>query len=130
MTENQIALIIQTAALVAAVIASTIALVIASKDRRVARLQRELDMALRLLENRNHGGSTDAAARKRLGAEALTLVGTLGERRLPLQWKRQVGVDDAKLRSLIDSDGTEEWVKDKMEAQLAVNAIRKELDAI
>ncbi len=55
---------------------------IAAEDRRVAleqaKLMFDLEQLLRLLENGNRGGSTDALERARLGAEALSLIGLLG----------------------------------------------------
>jgi len=82
---------IQLAAVVAAVGASITALLIATRDRQVqrdparkdreqARLALEIEHAIRLSHNLNHGGSTDPSETNRLGAEAMALAGVLGER--------------------------------------------------
>ncbi|MDQ1576648.1 MAG: hypothetical protein QOH55_1798 [Microbacteriaceae bacterium] len=130
--------LIQIAVVVAAVGAAIVALVIAARDRRAAMvaaskerryqaLRGELDLALRLLQNSNRGGSTDPIERAQLGAEAITLVGFLGEKRVPRLWKRRIDIDDAKLRALLADPDQEEFKKWTYESQLAVNAIVREL---
>jgi len=140
MTEESIALWIQVASIVAAVFASVVALRIASRDRREARmiaaddrrasleqamLLFDLEALVRLLENRNRGGSTDREETSRMGAEALTLIGLIGEERLPRQFARQVEVDDQGLQSLIDDPEMPGWKKDAIETQLAVNGLTR-----
>jgi hypothetical protein len=142
MTHEDVALWIQVAAVLAAVGAAIIALVVSAKDRANARiiaqedrqvsLQQskllvDLENLTRLLENRNRGGSLDKQERDRLGAEALTLVGLIGRERLPQQWGRTVELDDAGLRGLMSDADTPEFMKDAIEAQLAVNAITAEI---
>lgn len=128
---------IQIAAVLAAVGASGVALFISWKDRKQAlkvalhqaqlsRLAVELEYAVRLAANRSRGGSTDPLEVKRLGAEALALTGVVGERWAPHQFNRAVsGKDRATLEAhLQDPDSeTPQWVKDKIEAGLAVHRI-------
>lgn len=132
----QLTLWIQAAAVVVAVAASLVALFvswrdrvnarrIAADDRRAsleqAKLMFDLEALLRLLKNRNRGGSTDDLERKRMGAETLTLVGMLGPELLPRQWAAQVDADDDKLRSLFDQADFPDYKKNAAETQLAVN---------
>lgn len=139
---------IQVVAVLVAIGASIIALVlswrdrvsarkIAAEDRRVAleqaKLMFDLEQLLRLLENGNRGGSTDALERSRLGAEALSLIGLLGPELLPRQWARRIEHEDKELREkLTDESESPEFIKDTIETQLAVNTtvdrIRKIID--
>ncbi|AZZ55915.1 hypothetical protein [Rathayibacter iranicus] len=134
---------IQVTAVLAAVVASIIALVVSALDRRnarsiadadraaaarQARLQVELTAATRLLENQVRGGSTDPHERKRMGAEALTLIGLLGKERLPELWADHVKRDDEGLRKLKEDPGTEMWQTYAIEVQLAMNAILRDMD--
>jgi hypothetical protein len=127
MTETELALWIQVAAVLAAVGASIVALKIASRASREALLQSklmfELEALVRLLENNSRGGSTDALERAKLGAEGLALVGTLGPELLPTQWARKVNMDDAGLREHIADPTWPDWKKDQFETQLAVNDV-------
>lgn len=133
---------IQLAATLVAVGASIVALVIASLDRRTqlriaretreqSRLALELEYAVRLSANKNMGGSAEDAERKRLGAEALALAGVVGPRWAPRQYSRAMNYrTPEELRErLADSDETRtpRWVKDKIEAGLAVQAIVAEM---
>lgn len=128
---------IQVVAVLAALAASVVALVIATMDRKVqlqialrdreqARLAIELEYAVRLSANRNMGGSTDPAEVKRLGAEAMALVGVVGERWVPRQW-RYVMEDRTveQLEADIDDESIEmpEWVQWRNEATVAVQSI-------
>jgi hypothetical protein len=130
--------LIQLAAALAAVAASIVALVIATLDRRTqlriareardhSRLALELEYAVRLSANVNMGGSTDDAERKRLGAEALALAGVVGPRWVPRQYGRAMNYRSPEqlAERLADQDAvrTPRWVKDKIEAGLAVQAI-------
>lgn len=129
--------VIQLLAVFAAVGASIIALVIATKDRRTqlaiaeadreqSRLAIELEYAIRLSANRNMGGSTDDGERKRLGSEALALAGVVGERWVPRQYDRAMDFKSPEqLRAMLGDpdETTPRWVKDKIEAGLAVQAI-------
>lgn len=134
--------LIATAALVAAVLASIVALFtswrdranarnIAAEDRRSAleqaKLMFDLEALLRLLENRNRGGSTDKEERSRLGSEALSLVGLLGPEQVPTQWARQVERDDDGLRAKATEPKFPEFKKDAIEVQLAVNAATRRI---
>lgn len=142
MTEQALSNWIQAAAVVAAVFAAIVALRIAGKDRRESRaiaaddrkasLQQakllfDLELLLRLLENRNRGGSTDRQEVSRMGAEALTLVGMVGRERLPRQFDRHVEVDDDGLRAMLEDDETPQVVKDAVETQLAVNGLLRQI---
>lgn len=144
MTQDELSNWIQVVAVLAAVGASIVALVVSAKDRRNAReiadadraaslhharLLFELEMATRLLENKNRGGSTDPIERAQLGAEALTMIGVLGYDRVPRQWSRRVDRDDDGLSDLLIDPETPEWKKDAIETQLAVNSILRAIDA-
>jgi hypothetical protein len=135
---------IQVAAVVVAVAASIVALVISFLDRRnaktiaaddrtdalaSAKLMFELEQLLRLLENNNRGGTTDPLERSRMGAEALTLIGLLGQDRVPRQWTRRVGRDDDGLGELLVDDDMPDFKKDAIETQLALNAVVNEIKA-
>ena len=135
---------IQTAAVVVAVGASIVALIIswrdrlnarriAAQDRRAAleqaKLMFDLEALLRLLDNQNRGGSTDDLERKRLGAEALAIVGLIGPERLPRLWERRIGHDNDGLRAKLNDDEktTPEFRKWAIEVQLALNAVVEEI---
>lgn len=106
---------------------------VAHEDRREslrhARLMHELDTLSKLLTNLNRGGSSDRAESQRMGAEALTLIGMLGQERLPNLWAERAG-DEDKLRAAYEDPDMPEHKKDALEAQIAVNAILREIDAI
>lgn len=106
---------------------------VARDDRREslrhARLLHELDTLARLLQNLNLGGSADRDESKRMGAEALTLIGQLSKERLPNLWSERAG-DEDKLRAAYEDPEMPQYKKDALEAQLAVNAILREIDEI
>lgn len=129
---------IQILIAIVAVGASVVALIIANKDRktqmRIARLNRdhsrlllELEYAIRLSANRNHGGSTDPQERKKLGAESLAFAAVIGEKWVPRQWERATdGRTLEEMRALLAGGPTKEqpeWVLDKIESALAIRAI-------
>lgn len=132
---------IQPAAVLAAVTAAVIALIVSALDRRNARkiaeadraseLRRahllfELEALTRLSENLNRGGSSDNAESKRMGAEALTLVGVLSPERIPELWKRKVGSED-QLRAAYADPEMPLYKKEALEAQLAISAVLLEI---
>lgn len=130
--------VIQTVAVIVALGAAIVALVLSAKDRATAReiaanereqakLLFEMEQLLRLLENRNRGGSSDKQEASRLGSEALTLVGMLGPDLLPVQWARQVEKDDEGLRAVAAEPDFPEYKKDAIEVQLAVNTTMRRL---
>ncbi len=106
---------------------------IATDDRRAAlaqaKLMFDLEALLRLLENQNRGGSTDDLEQKRLGAEAMALVGLIGQERLPRLWQRRIGEDDDGLRAKLTDDEktTPEFLKWAIEVQLALNEVVEEI---
>ncbi len=132
---------IQLGAVLTAVAASIVALVIATIDRRTllriaeqdrahSRLALELEYAIRLSANRNMGGSTDPAETKRLGAEAMALVGVVGERWVPRQYEHVMdGRTIDELGQAIDekTDDMPEWVQWRNEATIAVQSIITEM---
>jgi hypothetical protein len=135
---------IQTVAVLVALLAAGVALFVSWRERVTARkiaaadrsaslqqakLMFDLDALLRLLENANRGGSTDDLERKRLGAEAMALVGLIGPERLPRLWQRRIGHSDDELRSKLDDDEktTPEFLKWAIETQLAVNEVVDEI---
>jgi len=107
------------------------ALAIATEDRRTAleqaKLMFDLESLLRLLENLNRGGSTDQAEARRMGSEAMTLIGLLGRDLLPTQWARVVERDDDGLREYLDDEEFPQYKKDAIETQLAVNVTTKRI---
>lgn len=128
---------VQTAAVLVSLFAALSALWIASRDRRsaarLASLQRQLDAAVRLAANLAQGGTSDAATagqleRARMGAEALVLAGILGPERVPGYWAMKE-MDEGTLRATLADPETDEFLRGAIEAQLAVNAILREIDA-
>lgn len=134
---------IQSIVALAAITAAVVALVIGALDRRNARaiaaedrkatlahakLMFDLDVLSRLLENLNRGGSSDPGESKRMGAEALTLIGLLGPDLLPTQWHQRVG-DEVKLQELLAGDDFPEWKKNAIEVQIAVNTVLAKIRA-
>ncbi|MEV8266830.1 hypothetical protein [Microbacterium sp. NPDC076911] len=134
---------IQLSAVLAAVAAAIVALVISALDRRNARdiadadrasalrhahLMFELQTLTRLSENFNRGGSADSQESKRMGAEALTLIGALSPERLPNLWAERVG-DDAKLRAHFDDPDFPEYKKWALEAQLGLSEVLRDIRA-
>nr|WP_201470992.1 hypothetical protein [Microbacterium hydrocarbonoxydans] len=111
----------------------TAAAELAAQDRREALHQAhlifELEALTRLLENLNRGGSTDRAEAGRMGAEALTLVGVLGQERVPHLWEEKAA-DDEKLQAHFVDPDMPQYKKDAIEVQLAVNALRREIRAV
>jgi hypothetical protein len=90
----------------------------------------ELEYAVRLGTNRNYGGSTDPAEVNRLGAEGLALATVVGQQWVPRQWERASdGMNENEMRAMLEHPEAEtpQWVKDKIEAGLAIRAIIAEL---
>lgn len=129
---------IQVVIAAVAVGASIVALVIANKDRKTqmyiarqnrehSRLLTELEYAVKLAANRNHGGSTDKLVREKLGAEALAFTGVVGAEWVPRQWEHATGGRSIEeMRELLEKGPTPEqpdWVLNKIESALAVRAI-------
>lgn len=139
--ENDIALWVQSAAVLVAVGASLVALSTSYLDRRnnrriaaetraadirVRSLLLELEHAIRLATNRNMGGSSDGRESNRLGAEATALVTLLGKERVPVQWENLVGHGPEELLGKMDEPETPDWVKHKIETGIAVQRILTE----
>lgn len=132
---------IQLLAILVAVGASVVAIVIATQDRKTqlrialqdreqARLALELEYAIRLSANRNMGGSTDPAETKRLGAEAMALVGVVGERWVPQQYEHIMdGHTPETLAAAHAGDDTPQWKQWRTESTLAVQRIVAEIYA-
>lgn len=144
--------LIQILAVLAAVAASIVALVVSAKDRknaqtiarddrdaaarvaagdrrealRQAHMMFELESLTRLLENLNRGGTSDDLERRRMGAEALTMIGVLGPKRVPHLWEDRAG-DDEKLRAHYADPQMPAFKKNAIEVQLAVNALQREI---
>lgn len=145
MTEVQIALLVQVAAVAVAVGASIVALTISALDRRnawkiaakdrkdslrQAQLLFEQDVLLRLLENERRGGSADKLERDQLGAEAAALIGLLGPDRLPMNWQGRVGQNEEELRAFLIDTSKQEFLRRAVEVQLALNSTTAEIRAI
>ena len=134
---------IHLGAVLAAVGAAIVALLISALDRRNARhiaaadrasalrqahLMFELEALSRLSENFNRGGSTDSSESRRMGAEALSLIGLISPDRLPGLWNERVG-DDAKLQAHLDDPDFPSYKKWALETQLAVSAVLRDIRA-
>ena len=126
---------IQLAAVLAALGASVVALIIATLDRRTQmriaratseqnRLAVELEYAIRLSANRNRAGSSDPEESKRLGAEAMALVGVIGPRWVPIQYQHvMAGMTPDQIAAKHADPDTPDWMKWRTESTLAVQAI-------
>ena len=145
MTEEQIALWVQVAAVLAAVAASIIALVISARDRRTSRqiaaddrrasltqtkLAFEMDALLRLSQNLARGGTTDDQQRKDMGAEATAIVGAIGPKRLPLNYATKVEKTDAELVEFVEDAESPGFLRHSVESLLALKAVTAELNAL
>ena len=99
----------------------------ATEDRRLARLEAErrfqLDLLIRLSQNLERGGATDAHERARLAAEAGALLSALGPHRLPLSWEihRKRSLDEARAYMLDASNA--DWRR-------CANEVALELDRV
>jgi hypothetical protein len=135
---------IAVAAVVAAVVTAIVGVVtgivdrrsarrIAQEDRRAstrqARLMFEWEVAQRLSINLARGGHTDPAISKDMGAEALALVALLGPERVPNLWARRVGKSDEELREFVADESKQQFLRDAVEAERAMNEIATELRA-
>lgn len=133
---------IQAAAVLAAVGAAIVALIvsaldranaqkIAAKDRAVnirqARLMFEMEALLRLSQNLRRGGHSDPTISKDMGAEAGALIGAIGAGRLPRNWENRIAKDDPGLREFVADASEPGWVRNSVEAQIALNAVSEEL---
>lgn len=142
MTTDDLSNLLQLLAILAAVGASMVALIIAGRDRENARriahedrraslrqsqLTFEWDAACRLSINLARGGHSDPAVSKDMGAEALALVALLGPERVPNLWARRVGHSDRELREMIEDESKEQFVRDAIEAERAMNDIASEI---
>jgi hypothetical protein len=142
MTNVDIALWVQVAAVLAAVGAAIVALVIsrqdrenarkiAAEDRRTALLQGklmfELEALLRLSQNLRRGGHEDTGISKDMGAEAGALIGAIGPERLPTNWDKRVAQTPEELRAFVQDETKQDWLRRAVEAQLALMAVSEEL---
>lgn len=137
--------VIQIVATIVAAGAAVVALVIASMDRRnaikiaeddrrvtidQARLQAELEAAVRLTVLEARGGHTDPVLSKDMGAETLALIAMLGPERVPEMWRRRVTKSDEELRNFIADVREPQYLRDTVEAERAVQAILDELRSL
>lgn len=142
MTTEDLTLWIQAAAVVAAVGAAIVALIVSALDRRNARaiaakdravsirqakLMFELETLLKLSQNLRRGGHTDEETRKDMGAESGALIGAIGAERLPRNWENRIEKDDAGLREFVADATQPEWLRNSVEAQVALNSVAEEL---
>lgn len=142
MSPDEFSNVLQSIAILAAVIATIAGFVIARQDRNEARrlaarnhaasvrhahLLFQLDALSRLAANLNQGGSSNSEESKRLGAEALTLIGLLDSDLLPTLWEERVG-DEEKLQSAANQPGMPGWKLHTIETQLAINKLLKRID--
>lgn len=137
-------IVVQTLASIAALLAAGAALWVSRKERENTRkiaaadradaarrdkLMFELAQLLRLLENLARGGSSDPAETKRMGSEAIAIIGTLGPDRLPTLWKKRI-IGEDHLRDHLEDPEYPEWKRDTFEVQFAVNEIAEEIAAL
>ena len=142
MTTAELTMWIQAAAVLVAVCASIVALIVSWLDRRNARaiaakdraasirrdkLMFELEALLKLLQNLTRGGHKDENIRKDMGAEARALTGTLGKERLPRNWEKRIEKDDEGLIEFMNDESNEEWLRNSVEVQLAMNTVLDEI---
>ncbi|ROP74080.1 hypothetical protein EDF19_0155 [Curtobacterium sp. PhB115] len=152
---EELALWVQVAAVLAALVAAVAAVWVGARDRRNAqriadedrrhaqriaeddrraalrqsRLMFELDAALRLAANQRRGGSTDKDERARMGTEAAVLTGFLGPELLPHLTSELNPETDEELRRYMADPGTEEWKRRATEAHLAMLRVVRDLRA-
>lgn len=142
MTAEELTFWIQAAAVVVAVGASIVALVISDLDRRNARriaakdravsvrqakLMFELEVLTRLSQNLRRGGHTDSDIRQDMGAEAGALIGAIGAERLPRNWAKRIAKSHSGLREFIEDENNLEWIRNSVEAQVALSEVSEEL---
>ncbi len=145
MTPMDLNNLIQSLVVVTAVGASIVALIIASKDRenarkiaaedrqtsiRQARLLFEWEAAKRLSIIEARGGHSDPVISKDMGAESLALIGLLGAERVPRMWARRVGKTDAELTAFVEDETNQQYLRDAVEAERAVQRIIDDLHAL
>lgn len=139
-----VALWVQVAAVLAALVGAGVALVVSARERantrRIAREDRfaaaqlaeamfQLDVLLRLLENQNRGGSSDRQEAERMGSEALTLIGAAGPELLPGLYEKRVG-EEAKLRAHLADEDWPEWKRNAIETQVALSQVTARLRSL
>jgi|GEM_PF-1800035 len=155
MKMEELALWVQVAAVLAALIAAVAAVWVGARDRRNAqriadedrrhaqriaeddrraalrqsRLMFELDAALRLAANQRRGGSDDKNERARMGTEAAVLTGFLGPELLPHLTSELNPETDEELRRYMADPKTEEWKRRATEAHLAMLRVVRDLRA-
>lgn len=146
MTHENLTLWIQAAAVVAAVTAAIISLWIAAVDRknaqriaeddrqealRQSKLQFDMGVLLRLLENQTRGGSTDLLERDKMGAEARALIGYLGPDLVPNLWASRISLTEDQIRQLMSPESdSPEWQKDTFEVYLALMALKRDYESL
>lgn len=140
--QEDIALWVQVAAVLAAVAAAIVALVISALDRRNARqiaaedrraalehsqLLFEQTELLRLLQNLRRGGHTDPDKIKDMGAEAGAIIGVIGPERLPRNWEARIAKNADELHEVMEDESEPGWLRRSVEVQLALNDVTREI---
>ncbi len=135
MTVEEVGVWVQAAAVLVALGASLSALWISAKDRRHAQclakddratmirqsqLLFEQDALLRLAQNLDRGGYSDAEVRKDKGAEAQALIGALGSTRLPLSWDHRINKTRHELVKFVADETNESYLRRAAEAHIAL----------
>lgn len=142
MTQNDIALWIQVAAVIVAIGASVVALIVSALDRKTARkiaaadrlmairhgrLTFEMEALLRLTQNLRRGGSDDTQKSRDMGAEAGAIIGAIGPERLPRNWENRIEKTEEELRAFVADESKEDWLRRAVEAQLALMEVTEEI---
>jgi hypothetical protein len=137
-----IAVVVQVVATLAAVFAGIAALAIGAADRKNAReiaeadrrhasrqaqLVFEWEAAKRLSILEARGGHSDKTISQDMGAETLALIGLLGPDRVPGMWSRRIGKSTSELEAFVADSSKEQFLRDSVEAQLALDEIAREI---
>lgn len=142
MTQENVALWVQVAAVVAAVLASIVALAVSAMDRRNSRriadedrraalkqahLMFELQALVKLSQNLSRGGHSDPNIVQDMAAERAALVGALGPERIPRNWGTHVEETPEELRAMIADESTDFVLAHSIEAHLALTEVAAEI---
>lgn len=142
MTQADIALWVQVAAVIVAIGASGVALIVSALDRKNARkiaaedrlmairhgrLTFEMEALIRLSLNLQRGGSNDVQKSRDRGAEAGAIIGAIGPERLPHNWEKRIEKTEEELRAFVADESKEDWLRRAVEAQLALMEVTEEI---
>lgn len=142
MTQDELGNLVQVVAVLVALGASVSALWISARDRQNAQRIAEEDRAtairhgqllfeqealLRLAQNLDRGGYSDAQVRRDKGAEAQALIGAIGKDRLPLSWELRIKKNRDELVAFIADESHEGFLRRAAEAHIALMDVSDEI---